>query len=238
MPLESAFRSDIGCVRRANEDAVFAMESAGVFAVADGMGGHQSGSLASRTIVENLALLAPESGLESAGAALRAVLYEAHDRLIGLGLAKVPVSTVGATVVALATDGRGYVCYWAGDSRAYLWRSGIIEQITRDHSLVQQMVDGGILTAAEAENHPDSHIVTRALGAPGKLELDETRGTLGPGDVLLLCSDGLTRSVPIAEIAAALGEETIEHAADRLLSDALARGAPDNVSFVIVRIDG
>lgn len=231
----STARSDTGCVRRVNEDAVLAMPTHGVWVVADGMGGHFAGTRASRTIVENLAAVAADLPFAARVARVRTLLLQTHDELIGVGLAQVPVSTVGATVVALVLGEGRFACLWAGDSRVYRLREDRLDQLTHDHSLVQQMVDRGLIDAAHAENHPDSHVVTRALGAPGTIELDTIEGEAFAGDAFLLCSDGLTRIVPLASIREAMTAADFEPAADALLETALARGAPDNVSFILVR---
>lgn len=223
-------------MRRVNEDAVSLLADRGVFAVADGMGGHRAGTLASGTIVENLAGLEPIAEFGQRADRVRALLMKSHDELIAVGLSQVPVSTVGATVVALVIEAPRLVCFWAGDSRAYRLRGETIEQLTRDHSLVQQMVDSGMIAAAAAEAHPDSHVVTRAVGAPGRLELESIALDVCAGDTFLLCSDGLTRVVAMESLARAMKMSDLEPAAETLLAEALERGAPDNVSLLLVRV--
>lgn len=236
MPIDAAFRTHAGRVRPVNEDAVSVRIDLGVFAVADGMGGHHAGTLASGTIVGGLASLERASHFEACAESVRSSLIKSHDELIGIGLSQTPVSTVGATVVALVVDERRFACFWAGDSRVYRQRGDAIELLTRDHSLVQQMVDSGLIDPAEAEHHPDSHVVTRAVGAPGRLELDSVSGEVRTGDLFLLCSDGLTRVVPPAFWASTIGGPDLEQTAEVLLAEALACGAPDNVSLILVRV--
>ena len=126
-----------------------------------------------------------------------------------------------------------FACLWAGDSRAYLLRDGILQRVTRDHSLVQEMIDQGALTEAEAESHPQANVILRAVGASGELVLDKVSGRLVPGDRLVLCSDGLFKAVPEPEIAGMLGGAPDAAA---LVDLAVARGARDNVSAVLLHL--
>jgi serine/threonine protein phosphatase PrpC len=125
--------------------------------------------------------------------------------------------SIGTTVVAIATNGRGFVCLWAGDSRAYLARDGVLRQLTRDHSLVQQLVDAGDLDPLAAADHPNANIITRAVGAAARLEIDSVEGEVRPGDAFLLASDGFTRLIAEAEMLAALQSSELEETADRLV---------------------
>ena len=143
--------------------------------------------------------------------------------------------TIGTTVVALAIDGDRFRCLWAGDSRAYWLRGGQIMRISRDHSLVQDLVDVGMLKPEEAEGHENANVITRAVGVRETLELDSVSGDARPGDLFLLASDGLTRLVDDQEIAAEITRGSLDEAADNLIEKVLERGAPDNVSLIIVR---
>lgn len=233
----SAARTHEGCVRRLNEDSFIAAPQAGLWAVADGMGGHEAGEVASRKVVEALAALpAPASGYGFArdvSDALQAVnadlLDYATDRR---------TDVVGSTVVVLlAVDGH-WACLWAGDSRAYLWRKDVLAPVTRDHSLVQALVDSGALTPAEARSSRRANVITRAVGVDAALELEMRQGPLQPGDVFLLCSDGLSGVLDEGEIAAMLARSgDVDDGAQRLVAAALARGAPDNVTVVLVRAE-
>ncbi|HEY9348845.1 MAG TPA: serine/threonine-protein phosphatase, partial [Inquilinus sp.] len=143
-------------------------------------------------------------------------------------------AVIGATVVVLLLrDGR-YACLWAGDSRLYLLRDGMLRQLTRDHSYVQRLIDSGSRTPEQGRRHPGANVITRAVGASGPLELDMVQGDSRPGDVFLLCSDGLTNVVAEAEIADRLAALPCEAASTALLDLALARGAPDNVTLVVL----
>jgi serine/threonine-protein phosphatase Stp1 len=147
--------------------------------------------------------------------------------------------TIGATVVLLTADDHAYSCLWAGDSRAYLARAGALRQLTRDHSLVQELIDAGELDPVEAASHPNANVIRRAVGAASQLDLDFVHGELADGDTFLLASDGLTRLVSDDEILAGLADHDLAHAADAFMDTSLARGAPDNVSIVLIRyLDG
>jgi serine/threonine protein phosphatase PrpC len=138
--------------------------------------------------------------------------------------------------VGLAIAGDQYRCFWAGDSRAYRVRDGEIVQISRDHSMVQDLVDAGMLAPEDAEKHPNANIITRAVGVNEQLRVDAVRGDARPGDQFLLASDGLTRLVDNDELAAVLTSRNPDAAADLLIETTLARGAPDNVTAIIVKV--
>jgi serine/threonine protein phosphatase PrpC len=235
---ETAARSHVGCVRRVNEDAVFASGETGVWAVADGMGGHALGEQASQAVVEALASVPAGLDAERAALQIRDSLAGVNAALVAQGKSLSPARTIGATVVALALDGRRFACLWAGDSRAYRVRRGVISLLTRDHTMVQQLADRGLIPEAEIANHPDSHVVMRAIGAHATTELDSVHGDVVVGDVFLLCSDGLSRLLSSDELQAAVAVEEPDSAAGALLQAALDRGAPDNVSLVVVRVRG
>ena len=157
-------------------------------------------------------------------------------QLIELAQAGGQGRTIGTTVVGLLAEANEFCCFWVGDSRAFRIANGSISQITRDHSLVQDLVDAGMLEAERAESHPNANVLTRAVGASHPLTVDTVTGTLEPGESFVLASDGLTRIVRDDEILAAVSRLGIEAAADKLLELTLSRGAPDNVSFVIVTV--
>jgi protein phosphatase len=224
-----------GHVREVNEDAILTDPTGALWAVADGMGGHGHGDLAADLVIDTFARMPHGAGgrslLQDAFAAAHAEIRR-RARAEGLG-------SIGATVVALLIDGDRATLAWAGDSRAYMLRGGRLERLTRDHSLVQDLVERGALDAAAAEHHPQSHVVTRAVGAADRVEPAFREIALRSGDVLMLCSDGLTRCVPEPEIAAVLAAAPEPARACReLIAAALAGEAPDNVSAIVVRIDG
>ena len=197
-----------GAVRKRNEDGFVNRPDLGLWAVADGAGGHSDGAVASRMIVE--ALDGVPAGLDGADllAEVRTRVLGAHARLREqaglLGQGAVIASTV---VVLLARDGH-FACLWAGDSRAYLLRGGAMRQVTRDHSLVQELMDSGALDPEAALSHPHANVITRAVGADADaLELDKVTEKLLPGDRLLLCSDGLFKALAEPDAAALLGSD-------------------------------
>jgi serine/threonine protein phosphatase PrpC len=238
MGFSVASRTHVGLVRKLNEDALLAVPGQTLWAVADGMGGHDAGEVASAMVVQALAALAPGPDAQGVAALAIGALQDVNARLLEISRREFHNRTIGSTVAALAADGASYACFWAGDSRAYRVRAGEAEQLTRDHSLVQDLVDAGILSSAEAENHPNSNVITRAVGVDDKLRIDSVSGDLAPGDIFLIASDGLTRHADAARIAAELAGAEPEAAADRLLALALAEGASDNVTFAIIRFDG
>lgn len=229
-----AAKTDVGIARQHNEDAFLIRPDRGLWAVADGMGGHMRGDLASRTIMDALArddhADAEPAGVED----IRARIASAHQALLEEALDLGEGTIIGATVVVLVIRDDHFTCLWAGDSRLYQLRDGTLRRVTRDHSYIQRLIDNGSLTPEEGRRHPGANVITRAVGAAGALELDMVQGATRPGDVYLLCSDGLTNTVTDAEIADLLGALPCEAASAALLGLALDRGAPDNVTLVVL----
>ena len=234
MQLRVAARTHEGCKRKVNEDAILDRPDLGLWAVADGMGGHKSGDVASALVVEALGARSLGGALADRIDEVRARLSAANTRLIALRTDK--NATIGTTVVALVVEGPAFGCLWAGDSRAYRLRDGVLAQLTRDHSLVQDLVDLGEVAAADARDHPNANVITRAVGASQVLEIDLTAGEMLPGDVYLLASDGLTKVVEDAEIETRLREPDVNALADGLIALCLDRGAPDNVAVVVLQV--
>ena len=229
----AAARTHAGCVRPLNEDRLLVRTDAGLWAVADGMGGHRAGEVAASRLVAALDRLKPEGSgyqrlraLVGGGEQVNADLFRAAGALGGV--------TSGATVVALLAHDGHFACVWAGDSRAYRLRDRRLEQVTHDHTVVQDLVDRGEIVEAARRAHPKVHMVTRAVGAAAELELDQRFAEIADGDRFLLCSDGLTACVSDGELAERLQGADLETAADELLGLALDRGAPDNVTLVLV----
>jgi protein phosphatase/serine/threonine-protein phosphatase Stp1 len=143
--------------------------------------------------------------------------------------------TIASTIVVLIVRGGHFACLWAGDSRLYRLRNGVLEQVTRDHSLVQELVDAGMVKPEDAESHPRANVITRAVGAAtDELEIDKTTDRVLPGDRFLLCSDGLSKTLPASEIASLLGGPDPAHAPELLIAAALARQASDNVTAIAI----
>ena len=236
MDFECVERTHVGLRRKLNEDSLTSLPDLGIWAVADGMGGHEAGEVASAKIVEALARLPRSTDLDSLTNSAVDALHGVNDELVELGEAGIEHRTIGSTVVGLAICGGKYRCFWAGDSRAYRVRKGGIEQITRDHSLVQGLLDAGVIQSEEAENHPNANVVTRAVGAAPTLNVDVNGGEVLPGDIFVLASDGVTREVTQVELLAEIYSKPLGQAADSLVEMVLSRGAPDNLSLVIVRV--
>ena len=235
MGFECVSRTHPGLKRNVNEDSVLVRTERGLWAVADGMGGHEAGDVASSSVVEALSIVPPNANLERFVNDAMTALQNVNHQLIQLARQGSHPRTIGSTVVSLVISGDQFACLWAGDSRAYRVREGEIAQVTRDHSLVQDLIDAGMLSPAEAEGHPNANVVTRAVGATEDLNVDVSAGETREGDLFILASDGLTRVVNDDLIYAELTSKPLEQAADRLVEMVLERGAPDNVSFVIVR---
>lgn len=226
-------RTHVGCVRKLNEDRMLSRPEVGLWAVADGMGGHQAGDLASGMLVDALA------GVELLGSGyafldeVQESVQRVNRTLVAHARLSRPGTVIGSTLVVLLAYEGHFACLWAGDSRAYLLRDERMEQITRDHSMVQELIDSGALNRADASSYGRSNVITRAVGVNDRLALDVTNGPILPGDIFLLCSDGLTGMIADAEIEMALKKEGVA-AVDRLLDVTLSRGAKDNVTIVAV----
>ncbi|MFT8247011.1 PP2C family protein-serine/threonine phosphatase [Roseomonas sp. BN140053] len=222
----------VGTVRSRNEDAVVERPDLGLWAVADGAGGHGAGDVASAAVAQSLDSIPPGLSAAELLAQLRLRLLAVHASLQAQAAALGPGRVIATTVVAMLARNGHFACLWAGDSRAYLLRDGVMRRITRDHSLVQEMVDRGELSEAEAESHPQANIILRAVGAGGELELDKVSGRISPGDTFLLCSDGLFKAVSEKAIAELM---RAGQGATALIEAGLAGGARDNISAVALR---
>ncbi|MBK3813098.1 PP2C family protein-serine/threonine phosphatase [Paraburkholderia nemoris] len=232
----SSARSDAGRVREINEDACLAQPEPGRWAVADGMGGHAVGDLASRLVIDALSHLAPPLAMKTCIADARARLQKANRQLRDEA-ARRQVQRIGSTVVVLLACDRFCGYLWAGDSRLYLYREGQLRQLTRDHSQVEELKSLGVITDEEARHHPAQHMITRAVGATDLLELDDDAIEVADGDVFLLCSDGLSNEISDEEILGVLTTVTCERASDELVDLAIARGGRDNVTAVVVHAE-
>jgi serine/threonine protein phosphatase PrpC len=225
-------RSDIGRARERNEDAYLLRDP--LFAVADGMGGHRGGDVASALALEIL-----ESGEDSAGdataAPLAETIKEANRRLLDRAESDRDLRGMGTTLTAVLTDdAKAHVAH-VGDSRAYLLRDGNLQQLTEDHTLVQRMVREGRITSQEAGTHPQRSILTRALGVDADFSVDELTLDVHAGDRLLLCTDGLTSMVERDRIREILGgEDDPQVACDRLIDAANRAGGDDNVTVIVL----
>lgn len=232
--LEHAAETHPGLRRPHNEDAFGANPELGLFVVADGMGGHEAGEVASNIVVKTVSasVEAGETLPESLQNAHRAVLKAAAD---GIGL-----PGMGSTAVCAQFSGTHFQVAWAGDSRGYVFGKRL-ERLTRDHSLVQELVDSGSLSAAEARTHPDRSLITRALGMPDMetLGVENISGELARGQRLLLCSDGLTEELSEDKIATLLGSHRdLNEAVQALVKAALDAGGRDNITVMLIQRPG
>jgi PPM family protein phosphatase len=231
---EQAFRTDTGRQRDANEDAYFAESP--VFAVADGMGGAQAGEVASRLAAESFDTV--QRGTESPEAYLKAIAKTANARIHRVSQSDKSRSGMGTTLTAALVEGDEVGFAHVGDSRAYLFRDGELKLLTSDHSLVEELRRQGRLTDEQAEDHPQRSIITRALGPEREVEVDTMTYRARPGDVYILCSDGLTTMVKEDRIAEILRESsTLDQAADSLITEANEAGGRDNITVVAFRVD-
>lgn len=227
--------TDAGCVRPINEDAYVARGQDGLWAVADGMGGHDKGYWASACIAEALGAVDLPTDLGLAAETVECALAAANARICQAGAQEGRI--IGSTAAILLVRDRRYIVFWVGDSRVYHLRGDAFLLLTTDHSPVEQMVASGLLTREEADDHPMAHMLSRAVGAQGDLTIDRCAGEIRPGDRFLLCSDGLTRTIEEQEIHALVVHDTPERAAAALIDLALERGAKDNVTVVVVGCD-
>ena len=252
MRIASGGVTDVGRVRTNNEDCYKIVEPLNLFVLSDGMGGEAHGEIASAMAVETVVkhcldieanpaakVVGPVQPNWSARTKrLSTAIHLANKNIFKSAEKNPDQHGMGATLTAVWIDGAKLSIAHVGDSRAYLLRGGSLLQLTRDHSLVAEQVRRGILTSAEAEESDMQSVLLRALGAQAEIEVDVEEHTLFPRDVLLLCSDGLTRMVTDPEIAGTLQAETnTGQAAENLVALANERGGPDNITVVIVRLE-
>jgi protein phosphatase/serine/threonine-protein phosphatase Stp1 len=228
-----------GTVRRHNEDMYVDRPDIGLWAVADGAGGHDAGEVASEMIAGALRAIPGSVTAEETVAQVRQRMTETHAALQIRAAQTGDGAIIASTVVVLVVGQDRFSCLWAGDSRAYLLSHDGFRRLTRDHSLVQELVDAGHLDARQAERHPRANIITRAVGASGEaLELDIVTGPIAGGDRFLLCTDGLSKAVSDPVLEAILRADAPDLAAGKLLDEALVRRARDNVTAVVLEIGG
>jgi protein phosphatase len=232
---DQAFRTDTGRQRSANEDSVFVRSP--IFVVADGMGGAQAGEVASKAAAEAFDRDLPEAPPEQV---LRETIESANRQIHELARADPSRAGMGTTITAAIVDAASEeVCIGhVGDSRAYRLREGKLEQLTRDHSLVEEMRRKGQITDAQAEDHPQRSIITRALGPEPEVEVDVHTVAAAPGDVFLICSDGLTTMIDEKRIAAVLNEaDSMSAAVGALVEEANRAGGRDNITALLFRLE-
>lgn len=231
--IEFGHLTHVGLRRDLNEDTYYADGELGLWLVADGMGGHQYGEVASAlardTIVREVAR----------GTPLAQAIRTADEEIIRTSRRRNDALPMGTTVVAARVQGRRFEVAWVGDSRVYLWRDGQLIQLSHDHSYVQELIASGVITQEQARTHPHRNVVTQALGVtdPNQLNVETLTGELRAGMQLLLCSDGLTEEVDDRSIAQVLAQTdcSAQECVDTLVAAALDGGGSDNITAVLIR---
>jgi serine/threonine protein phosphatase PrpC len=230
LKFETGAATHVGKVRKANEDSYIVMPELGFWAVADGVGGHEAGQLASQTLTNELATMGPSVSASDQLARFQDRVLRGNDRIRQI-VEERGGGMMGTTVAAILIFDMEFACVWSGDSRVYRVRDNKIEQISHDHSEVQELIDQGVIKPEEAGSWPRRNIIT-IFDDP---DVEIRQGEILPGDVFLVCSDGLTGHVADDEILTGVIDERSQDACDALIERTLERGATDNVSVIVVR---
>ncbi|GLQ31849.1 PP2C family protein-serine/threonine phosphatase [Litoribrevibacter albus] len=239
MQIVSHAQTHVGLIRQVNEDACLELPEQGIWAVADGMGGHAAGDVASQLVLDSIrSAVVGRSNEEISKELLIRTLEEANSSLQSYSRNQLEGNTAGTTVVVLFLEKQQFHLLWVGDSRGYLLRNENLKQTTRDHSQVSEMVEQGLISEEEAEHHECANVITRAIGVEPDVAVDIISGECSPGDIFLLCTDGLNKELPDVEIARYLKNADVMEAGMALLHSSLVAGARDNVTYVIVEIKG
>lgn len=231
----SAGATDVGTVRPLNEDAFLTQPELCLWTVADGMGGHDGGSVASNLIVDELKNLMQRPHLDDAINDIEDTILSVNQRLREYSRINLNGRIIGSTFVSLLIKGNVGVCLWAGDSRLYRLRHNQLQHLNFDHSHVAEMVRQGLISEEQAETHPESNVITRAVGTSERLDIDIELFDVNVGDQFMLCSDGLYNSVPMQQLIEGINQEQVDIAVDQLIHKALTNNASDNVSVVVVK---
>lgn len=233
-------RTDIGLVRENNEDAFLVCPQRRLLAVADGMGGHLAGEVASRLAIDTLDRKIPLlEGKSDAAQILEKAFQEANQVILQYGRRFPDCYGMGTTLTAAVVCNRRLIVGHVGDSRLYLWQQGRFSRLTTDHSVAEELVRNGSISPQAALQHPYRHVLTRALGTDYQLRVDILEKSLEPGDRVLLCTDGLSNLVMDEEIEEAMTEnlQSLEEIVDGLVTLALNRGGYDNITVVLAQFD-
>jgi len=228
--------TDVGKVRSINEDAFLDKSDNYLWAVADGMGGHAAGDVASRMVVNELNQV---DHIETVSGLINSIeerLLSANEQLLAFSREELQSQTVGSTVVGMVGHKNQCIFFWVGDSRLYRLRDKKLSQLSEDHTEVARLVSQGLLSREEADNHPDSNTITRAVGAESHLFVDFDHSSVLDGDIYLLCSDGLDKELSDLDIERTLNVPTfnLQQKLDQLMETTLIRGARDNVTIILV----
>lgn len=241
MHITCAGRTDVGIIRSGNEDNFLMLPDRGIFVVADGMGGHAAGEVASEMAVRIIGReLGSLKGLadEAVAERVRTAIRTANQSIFERTLTEHDKRGMGTTVTSLVLFGTRFLIGQVGDSRCYVLRDGRFTQVTKDHSYVQEQVDAGYLTPEQARTHPYSNVITRCVGANADVMPDVYVGGVHPGDHFLLASDGLTGMLEDPQLAEVLASgRPPEEQVNQLIEDANRRGGLDNITAIVVRID-
>jgi len=232
----SAFVSHQGAVRSVNEDSFLDAPDIGMWAVADGMGGHEAGQLASSLIVDALDTMPAADGIDQRVSVVRQRLNTVNQQLRTIAQERFAGRIIGSTVAVLLADDNGATCLWAGDSRIYLHRHGQLRRLTRDHSKVEEMIAEGLLLPEEADGHRLANVITRAVGAQEELVLEKSFEPASVGDRFLICSDGLTKTGSDGEVVELLTNGSAQDIAEHVLALCLQRRPTDNVTLGVVHL--
>ncbi len=232
----SASRTHVGHVRKLNEDACLELPEHGLWVVADGMGGHTAGDVASRMIVDSLHRGSVAKSLESLSSQVQRALQKVNRKLNQEAYRR-GQQIIGSTVAVLLIHGQRCICLWAGDSRIFLLRDSRLRQLTTDHSQIEELIAQGRIAREQAESLPGSNAITRAVGVMKELVLDSVSHDVCEGDRFLLCSDGLYNEVKPADMAQLLALHDCRESADRLVEKALQGKARDNITAIVVSVE-
>ncbi len=230
---DSVAMSHIGHIRRNNEDAFIDVREQNLWAVADGMGGHSAGDIASQTIIDCLMDFSSTDDLSETIDDLENRIQRANT--LCRERTRSVRSVMGSTAALLYTHGQYGFVMWAGDSRVYRLREGELRQISEDHSLVQELIAVGEITEEQAKTHPNANVITRAVGVAETLNIDIEYVNTLPGDIFLLCTDGLFRDISEEEIIHEIDQTPLVQASENLMQLALNRGGTDNITFILTK---
>ena len=231
----SAQGTNVGMVRKVNEDSIMSSPDAQIWAVADGMGGYEAGHHASDMVVKSLDPITSKLSLNDMVVCVEDRLIDVNHSILEYADIMLDGRTLGSTVVTLLIQERTGICMWVGDSRLYRYRDKQLVQLSRDHSRVEELIMQGFISQEEAQNHPDSNVITRAVGACPDLYVDINAFTAQLGDTFLLCSDGLYNMLSNDDIVSIIDDLPVDDAVNALIQKALDNGATDNVSVILVK---
>lgn len=231
--IEFGHLSHVGLRRKHNEDTYFGSAELGLWLVADGMGGHEYGEIASAVARETVVREV------RAGSPLIEAIRKADAEIIEISQMRQRSLPMGTTIASACIRNDDFEVAWVGDSRAYLWRDGRLQQLSQDHSIVQDLIEKGAISTEQARRHPHRNIITQALGItePDQLNIETVAGHLAPGDQLLLCSDGLTEELDDSVLTQVLSRKELsaQECVDQLVLAALERGGTDNITAIVIR---